>query len=277
MDANETHALAAVREGDRDRYLSILYGPQEKRGALAALYAFNLETARIRDLIREPMPGEIRLQWWRDALAAASEGDGHPIAAALRNAISEYNLPLPAFENHLEARIFDLYDDPMPSRTDLEGYCGETASTLIQLAALVLDSAAAEQHADLAGHAGCAQAIAGLLRLLPIHRARGECYVPLDILAAAGTTRDEFVAGSDRESAGRAIAATIALAREHYAAFSAGAAAMPRALRPAFLPVAPVPAYLNRLARIDPLAEVADISPLRRQWLIMRRAAWGWR
>ena len=39
----------------------------------------------------------------------------------------------------LDARIFDLYDDPMPSTQRLEGYCGETASALIQLAAMVLD------------------------------------------------------------------------------------------------------------------------------------------
>ena len=43
------------------------------------------------------------------------------------------------FDDYLEARIFDLYDDPMPGRAELEGYCGETASALIQLAALVLD------------------------------------------------------------------------------------------------------------------------------------------
>lgn len=278
MDANEAQAMATVRDGDRDRYLSVLYAPEETRGALAALYAFNLETARIRDLIREPMPGEIRLQYWRDVLAGdAGGGEGHPVAAALRKAISKYALPLSAFDNYLEARIFDLYDDPMPTRNDLEGYGGETASALIQLAGLVLDGPSAEKHADLAGHAGCAQAITGLLRLLPIHRARGQCYIPLDILAAAGTTRDAFVAGSDKGGAARAMAAMIALAREHFSAFSAAAALMPVSLRPAFLPVAPVPAYLDRLARIDPLIEVAEIAALRKQWLIMRRATRGWR
>ena len=47
------------------------------------------------------------------------------------------------FDDYLEARIFDLYDDPMPGRAELEGYCGETASALIQLAALILDAGAA--------------------------------------------------------------------------------------------------------------------------------------
>ena len=74
-------------------------------------------------------------------------------------------------------------------------------------------------HAELAGHAGCAQAITGLLRLLPLHRRRGQCYVPKDILAAAGTSPEEFLAGDGGPNARRAVAAMIALAREHLAAF----------------------------------------------------------
>ena len=113
---------------------------------------------------------------------------GHPLAEALLAAISRHDLPKKPFDDYLEARIFDLYDDPMPGRAELEGYCGETASALIQLAAMILDPEAAPSVAEAAGHAGCAQAITGLIRLLPLHRARGQCYVPGDILAAAGTS-----------------------------------------------------------------------------------------
>src|SRR5690606_8354919 len=125
-------------------------------GALFALYAFNVEAASIRDRIKEPMAGEIRLQWWRDALA--NGGAGNPVADALVEAMDTYRLPPQAFIDYLDARIFDLYDDPMPSRTDLEGYCGETASALIQLSNLILDAEAAAGAAAMAGHAGCAQA-----------------------------------------------------------------------------------------------------------------------
>src|ERR1700754_2124493 len=97
------------------------------------------------------------------------------------DAIRQYGLPRAAFQNYLDARIFDLYDDPMPSRGDLEGYCGETAAAMIQLSAIILDPATAPGHAELAGRAGCAQAITGLVRLVPLHRARGQCYIPKDI------------------------------------------------------------------------------------------------
>jgi phytoene synthase len=270
----------ALRASDRDRYLSTLYAPAEKREDLFALYAFNAEVAAIRDRIREPLPGEIRLQWWRDVLAAPEgAGDGHPVAAALVRAIDANGLPRAAFDNYLDARIFDLYDDPMPSRGDLEGYCGETASAIIQLAALILDRNSAPDHAELAGHAGCAQAIAGLLRLLPLHRARGQCYVPRDVLSAAGTSPEEFIAGDAHEAAGRAVEAMIALATHHMSAFRKGARLLPQSLRPAFLPVALVRAYLGKLSR-EParaLRVPADISEVRRHWIMFRAAtrAWG--
>ncbi len=267
----------AVRAADHDRYLCALYAPQERRDALLALYAFNAEIAGVRDRIREPLPGEVRLQWWRDVIAGR-EATGHPVADALLAAISRYGLPRQAFDNYLEARIFDLYDDPMPSRTDLEGYCGETAGALIQLAAMVLDAEASPDVAALAGHAGCAQAITGLLRLLPLHRARGQCFVPRDILAAAGTTPEAFVAGDDAAAGGRARAAMIALAREHLASFHRGAANLPQSLRPAFLPLALVPPYLATTVKGDAkaLSVTPDLPAWRRQWTLFRTASRGW-
>jgi phytoene synthase len=266
--------MDTVRVADRDRYLAALYAPEDKRPALLALYAFNAEIAAIRDRVSEPMPGEIRLQWWRDVIASGSReaGAGHPLASALMAAIESYRLPVTAFDNYLEARIFDLYDDPMPSRTDLEGYCGETASALIQLASLVLDADGAPKHAELAGHAGCAQAIAGLLRLLPMHRARGQCYVPRDILAAAGLTPEEFVAGIDDQRSTVAVQAMIALAREHLRAFERGAKALPQSLRPAFLPIALTPAYLDRVERGKD-----GMSVLRKHFAMVATASRGWR
>lgn len=272
--------MAAVREADPDRYLSTLYAPEAKRPALFALYAFNAEIASIRDRIREALPGEVRLQWWQEVIDGGSDraADGHPVAEALLAAISEYGLPRAAFANYLEARLFDLFNDPMPSRADLEGYCGETASAIIQLAALILDPGAATKSADLAGHAGCAQAITGLLRLLPLHLARRQCFIPRDMLAAAGTTPEQFIARRDAERDRRVVEAMVALASEHMAAFRRGAGTMEASLRPAFLPVALVPFYLDAVSRKGAAVLVAppDISALRRHWLLFRAAGRGW-
>lgn len=270
--------VAALREADPDRYLSVLYAPAALRGDLASLYLFNAEIAAIRDRIHEPLPGEIRIQWWRDALRGGA-GGGYPLAEALAAAIRKHRLPIDAFDRYLEARIFDLYDDPMPSRADLEGYCGETASAIIQLGGLMLDPEAAQACSGAAGHAGCAQAIAGLMRLMPRHVARGQCYVPAEMLAAAGTDRDGFVAGADPKAARRAIEMMVALGREHVREFEAAAASISPTLRSAFLPAALAGPYLDKVAApgFDPLSAVADIAGVRRHWTMLRRATFGWK
>ena len=279
MAGTSNIVMDAVRAADHDRYLCALYAPDDKRDALLALYAFNAEIASVRDRIHEPLPGEVRLQWWRDVINAEGDAEtGHPTADALREAIAAHHLPKAAFDNMLEARIFDLYDDPMPSRTDLEGYCGETAAALVQLAAMVLDSSAAPVFAELAGRAGCAQAITGLLLLLPVHRRRGQCFIPSEILAAAGSSPEEFVKGDGGAGVERAVAAMIALAREHLGAFEKGAPTLPASLRPAFLPLALTRAYLDKMEKKAPSPSkgAATLSTLRRHWLLLRHAMRGW-
>jgi phytoene synthase len=141
---------------------------------------------------------------------------------------------------------------------------------------MVLDEAVASGFAELAGHAGCAQAMTGLLLLLPLHRARRQCFIPADILAAVGTSREEVLAGD--VGGERAVAALIALAREHFSAFETGAATLPSSLRAAYLPLALSGAYLDRMesARVSPLHETVRLSGLRRHWLLFRYATRGW-
>ena len=238
VKTNRDISLAMLRDTDRDRYLACLLSPEDRRGALAALYAFNAELARIRDLVHEPLPGEIRMQYWRDLLEGNAHGstEANPLAAALLTAVETHRLPRQTLVNMIEARIFDLYDDPMESRTSLEGYAGETASALIQLASLVLSPQDATKSADAAGHAGVAQAISGMLLLMPLHQRRGQVYIPLEILSATGLDRETFLAGTDKPRISAAIEAFAGLGRDHLA--KARASALSSVIVPAFLPVA---------------------------------------
>ncbi len=266
------HCLQFLRQSDFDRYLAVLYAPEDKRPALAALYAFNAEIARIRDVVHDALPGEVRLQWWRDLINGTEHGavTGNPVAALLLKVIGEYQLPGSVFDAYCEARIFDLYNDPMPSRNDLEGYCGETACAILQMAAMILDADAAKSSAELSGHAGVAQAVSGLLRLMPLHRRRGQVYVPEDMLQAVGVTTEQFIKGDDKAAMQRVVAVVTALAREHYAAFEKQP--MPASLKAAYLPVRLVPLVLKRAERkADLVAEQGiDLSQLRRQWIYLK-------
>src|SRR5262245_37465598 len=102
-----------VRESDKDRFVATLFAPAGRRRALYALYAFNVELARVREAAREPMPGEMRLQWWRDVLGGQPSGAAGPVAAALVNTAIRFRLPTHVLADMIEARSFDLYDDPM--------------------------------------------------------------------------------------------------------------------------------------------------------------------
>src|SRR5258707_6745159 len=109
------HCEALTREHDRDRWLAGLLAPAAARPHLYALTAFSYEVSRLREVVREPLAGEMRLAWWREALAGPrrEEVAGNPVAAALNETIRRFALPVHAFDHLLAARVYDLYDDPM--------------------------------------------------------------------------------------------------------------------------------------------------------------------
>lgn len=269
------YCAALVRDLDRDRYVADLFAPAGRRGALFALHAFNAEVSRVREAITTPLAGEVRLQWWREALAGSGQGDvrANPVAAALLESIEAYRLPRASLEALLEARQFDLYDDAMPTVNDLEGYAGETSSALIRLATLVLAPEAGPASAEAAGHAGVAYAVTGLLRAFPVHARRGQCYLPLDLLGAHGLTREDAVSGEASPALKEVLAALRALARRHYEAAMTAMAGVSPAELPAFLPLMLVPADLDRMERPhDPFAAVPVTPALLRLWRLWRGA-----
>ncbi|MFG1300282.1 squalene/phytoene synthase family protein [Xanthobacter sp. V3C-3] len=284
LDTAYAYCADQVRTADRDRFLSVLFAPEDRRRHLLALYAFSLDVARVREMVREALPGEVRLAWWREVIEGQGRGavEGHPVAAALMDTVERFALPRRTLIALVDARIFDLYDDPMPALADLEGYAGETASALLQLSALVLEPQVAARAGDLSGHAGVAIAMTGLMRAFPIHAARGQCYLPLDILARHGIDRAEAVSGTLTPQLTAALADWRAEARRHLAAARAAAGAVgssTAAIAAPYLPLALVEGDLKTLARVsDPFRELAGLSRLRRQfalWRAARRAGAG--
>lgn len=266
--------LVRLRELDRDRYLACLLMPEGARADIATLYLFNAEIAAVRDRVSEPLPGGIRLQWWRDVIAGERGGEAaaHPLAQVLLDAMARHRLPQAAFERMLEARLFDLYDDPMPDRAAYEQYAGETGSALMQLCALILDPDGAPKLADACGHAGIALAVAGHLMLLPLHRRRGQVFLPGDLLAATGLDRESFLAGDDPVRTGAAISAFVAFGREHLAAAREALAGAQGTGRFAVLPAAIAPLVLARAERMGArcLADPPQPPLLSRQWRLWR-------
>jgi 15-cis-phytoene synthase len=259
-----------VRSADRDRFIACLFAPAERRGSLHALYAFNLEVARVREAARQALPGEIRLQWWSDVLRGERSGEAsaNPVASALLVALERHRLPAAKLIDLIEARRFDLYDEPMARAADLEDYARKTSSALFAVAAQILAGDAAEAATE---PAGIAYAIAGLLRAFPFHAARRQLYVPTELLERHHVQTADLFAGQSSPGLNAALAELRHLARRHLAAAHQRITALPGDALPALLPAALTRPMLDRLDRSAAFAP-GEISPWRRQWLIWRAA-----
>ena len=275
MQDSYTYCEALVRAGDRDRFLASLFAPREHRPAIFALYAFNLEIARIREVVQQPLAGEIRLQWWSDVLGVEPRGEpqGHPVAAALLAAAAKYRLDRGRLLALIDARRFDLYNEPMRTLVDFEAYADAAASGLISLCAQILDNGGEPGMVELSRHAGISQAIAGLLGAFALHASRGQLYLPLELLRRHGAER-EALEHKDASVAVRvALAQFRLIARQHLERARELSRTAPSHLMPAYLPVALAGPTLARMERsdYDPFAPV-EIPAWRRQWLIWRAA-----
>lgn len=274
MISNAEHCANLVREADRDRYLATLFAPAEHRDALLALYAFNVEIARVRDLAREPMPGEIRLQWWREALEGKrdAEAAAHPVAASLRAALDRYGLSGDPLQALIDAHAFDLYDEPMASVRDFDEYAEKTRAGVLDIAVGILGGLSPDTKA-LNRHAGIAYAVAGVLANLPLNAARRQLFVPQELLGRHGVVPEAVFARENSKGLRAALADLRAHAREHLVAARKGLQGVPSQAWPALLPTATVAGTLRRSERAgaDPF-KPAPLSRLHRQWLLWRAA-----
>ena len=274
MTTNAEHCADLVREADRDRYLATLFAPAQHRDALLALYAFNVEIARVRELAREPMPGEMRLQWWREALAGErdNEAAAHPVAAALREALDRYGLSADPLQAFIDAHTFDLYDAPMATLAAFDDYASATQGAVFTVAAAILGGLTPASQ-TLCRHAAIAYTVAGVVANLPLHAARRQIYVPQDVLGRHGVLPEAVYAREDSDGLRAAMADLRVHAREHMAAGQAALPAAPSAALPALLPAATVDAMLRRSERpgSNPF-QPEPLSRFHRQWLLWRAA-----
>jgi phytoene synthase len=195
--ANEGRELeAAVRTGDEDRWLAAQFAPKPIVKKLIALYAFNLEVARIAERIKEPRLGEIRLQWWREAVEEIFRGGpvaDHPVVHALAELVREDKLPLELFDALLTARVSDLNAAPFETWADLDAYVDATAGGIIRLASQICapDLAFTPQRLNAIQLAGRGWGLSGMMRALPAWQARGRSFFPANLRSNLRLDSDE--------------------------------------------------------------------------------------
>jgi phytoene synthase len=261
-----------VRGHDFTRYVSTLFLPPAQRRALLAIYAFNAEICRVRELVSQPLPGEIRLQWWTDMLAGAGHGgvEGNPVAAELLQAVRDWHLPVERLSRLIEEHQFDLYNDPMPTKAALEGYINDTSSALFSLGAATAGWESGDTE-HLARHAGLAQGLTQVIAALPLDASRRQLFVPLQLLKSHGSGMEEVFAGKQTPKLRAALDQLIGEARGHLKTALGLLESAPPEVRPVFLPLALVARDLMRMSRADsdPFVPRAT-SRLRTLWTLWR-------
>jgi phytoene synthase len=232
-----------------------------------ALAAFAAELARIpRLVVREPLMGEVRLQWWRDALALGEgERTGHGVADAVRQAVHNYNLPVPLLDGLIEARCLELGGGPFADDPALQDFLWSTEGALFALAARVLGVPSGAGVEAACRASGQAYGMARLLFTLPRTLAEGRIPLSQTGIATAGVAPNQLPSGVAGTKVARLLGTYRVQIRHSLVSARRLASQLPRRTRIAFLPLALVKPYVRAQERLGPsLRKEAGIAPLSR-------------
>lgn len=273
-----SYCASLVRSGDHDRFLSVLFAAENDREHLFALYAFNLEIARIRGQVSEPLLGEIRLQWWREGIDAVYQNEAvrqHPVLQALEPAIRVCRLPRQPFDAMIDAYGAALAAAQPDSMAELERHIDATSGGLMRLAAAVTGG---EAFSDAAlRHAALAWGLTGILRNIGFHASRRQIFLPVEVTQAAGLRSDFVFSGANSRELQNVTRVMAERAAGHLEAARSAHSPASRRLMPALLPAVLCQLYLRRIAQPDynPLLRhppiPAYIRQIRMAWAMLRR------
>ncbi|KAJ4512096.1 hypothetical protein HRR83_006053 [Exophiala dermatitidis] len=241
-DVKKAYAYCSnlVRNYDSPSYTLAHFIPPHMHPAYFAIRAFNIELARIPDVVSMPQIGAMRMQFWRETidkafkLAPPSEPVAILLASYLRQGVK---LNKGWFQRIITARDRKLTHPGFTSLEELESYGESTYSTLLYLtlSALPLTSLTVDH---LASHVGKAAGIAAVLRGVPLlafppppnqhsknppglglpetRERQGVVTLPLDVMSQCGVREEDvFRNGPDAAGLRDAVFAVATRASDH--------------------------------------------------------------
>lgn len=267
-----------VRRVDEDRWLAARFAEPAVRQRLSDLYAVIYEIARIPESVREPALGQMRLQWWRDAIEEIFAGRGvakFPAAETLAKLVADVSLDRALLDELIDARGKDLEERPFETWPEFEAYVDATAGGVIRLAARVCapDLVQTRQHADLMRQAGRVWGYTGLVRALALWNERRRTFFPQKLLDHVHLTPAQLFEGATTHATSSACRAVLERAHAAHKEVRRLAYGAPREYFPAYGYVALVSDYMRALDR--PYDGVAKVPLLRRQVRLVAASATG--
>ncbi len=214
----------------------------------------------MREVVTQPLLGQIRLQWWRDALdeiTLQNTPRAHFVVTRLAEAMQRHPIDRRLLAAMIDAReAQDLAETPPATLGALELYAAATSGGLLQAQLHVLD-AADTLPMTAAHHLGIAWGLIGAIRAAPFHASTGRRYIPADLLAEG--TQLDFA-----DAAVRDALRTMAIgAAKHLESARAMRRQLPRQALPVMILARPAARYLALLRRAehDPRALVGPGHP----------------
>lgn len=265
-NSDPAYCADLVRRTDFERYAATLFLPPSQRRAVLALHAFDIEIGQVRGHVSQALAGEIRLQWWSDVLAAAARGDVErsPVAAELLRVTSAFPDLTGQLGKAVEARWFDLYDDPMPDLPALEHYLLHVFS-----APYLLDESAP---IELVRAAALATGLIATIERLPQHASRQQLYLPLDLIERHGVKREDLFAGRSSPELSAVVQDIALRADTHLQTAKDLIGSLPPESRQVYLGLGLLPKKLRLIAlpSFQPLVRSAPPSHLATLWTLWR-------
>lgn len=272
-----------VRSSDPARFFANQFVPEMHRGDVCALYAFDIEISKITRTVREPMAGEIRLQWWREVFQGErdTEAAASPLASIMLELSRRHSVGPQIWQNYLDGRIFDLYDDAVEDNSAFEAYSGQTAGTILQLTCLILDRQKSSSASDVSGYLACALSLWARV-LHPIIHATSPIssrllvstsrFLPPDLRNAVDIDENPFMDSGAVDV--QAYVKEVSAAAESYIERArVAAAATPKTLRPAYLHIAPIASQISRLNALPkPQLPVKEVGTPKLIWQLWRNS-----
>ncbi|MDG1994929.1 MAG: phytoene/squalene synthase family protein [Emcibacteraceae bacterium] len=252
MSFIETYCAAQVKAHDYDRFLITLFAPSEAREDLFALYAFNHEVAKIREAVSEPMLGEIRLQWWREAIEGiyAGEPRNHEVVLPLEQAVKRSNVSASSFMKIIDARTADIYDENPATLTDFENYLGATSGNLTRLAAEMLGER--DEHVlSMAYDLGLVWGLIGTVRAIRYHISLRKLSLPQELMDEFNVTQKDVYSMEENLNLNGLIKALCTSAHGYLEQIAKDKSKLSKEMKTLFLLSALSRSYLNTIKSVD--------------------------
>ena len=232
--------LERIKSADPDRVRAAYFAEEEARRRLMLLYAFHLELAKVPELVSEPMIGQIRYQWWRDAIAEIYETDSvrkHEITTPLRQLLLDFEIPRFWVDQLIDGRERDIDPRPFETLSEARDYSANTSGVLMKIAVKLFNV----DPPETIGFAGTAWGLTGLARAYPYYHQSMLQDVAFDAICDA--------------------------ARENYMSAKKGITDLETEVFPAVAYTALIPSYLKRLTQtnFDPKTEAVTYTAFAKQ------------